>query len=350
MKRLFALTLTVVMVMGLLAGCGGSQGGSGNKQSGETSTPSGGGTITLKMGHAQAVDSIWQQQCEFIKEYVESRNSGITIDIYPDCQLGSESTMMQSALAGTLDMVGLTYSELSNMVPSCSVCELPFFYGTIENYVKVQKDETFRTKLWGNIEAKGLMCIGMSDLAGRSLGNTKRPIHTPEDVKGLKIRVMTSPIYSEIWEAIGANPVTLAFNEVYTGLQQGLIDGEETGVETMVNMGFYEIEKYHTELFYNICGGANMVSATAWKKLSAEQQDLLREAGVAAEDFAVELFWDFYNERKEVAIQAGVDVITPTEEELAAFAEPVKPIVEKIVNQDEDTKELYDIACGILGM
>lgn len=346
MKRIIAIVLALVMALGMLTACGSA---TTTPAANNTDAASGSNPITIKLGHAQTTDSIWQQQCEFIKEYVESRDSSITIDIYPDCQLGSESTMMQAALAGTLDMVGLTYSELSNMVPACQVCELPFFYGTIDNYVSVQKDETFRNTLWGYIEEKGLVPIGMSDLAGRSLGNTKRDVHTPDDVAGLKIRVMTSPIYTEIWSALGANPVSLAFNEVYTGLQQGLIDGEETGLETMVNMGFNEIEKHHTELFYVICGGANLFSAATWAKLTPEQQALFKEAGVAAEDYAVGLFDDYYNERKETAIASGVSVVTPTEDELAAFEEKVQPVITSLVEKDSTISDLYTIACNILG-
>ena len=338
-KKMITWLLIVAALTGLLTGC------SGSTQKSEAASSE----ITLKFGHPQTSDSIWQSLAEYIKEYVESRDETITIDIYPDCQLGDESTMMQAALAGTLDMVGLTFSELTNAAPACNICELPFFYGTIEDYLKVQNDETFHAKLWGEIEAVGLVPIGNSDIATRSLSNKKHPVHTPADLAGLKIRVMTSPIYSKLWDAMGATPVSLGFSEVYTGLQQGVIDGEETGLETMVDMGFHEQEKFHTELHYVISGGMNLMSKQAWGKLSAEQQALMLEAGAAGFEYALTLYDDYYAERRDIAIESGVDVIVPTAEELDAFAELALPVVEEIVSADESTKELYDIACGILG-
>lgn len=331
-KKFIAWLLIAAVSVCVMTGC------SGNRND----------TIVLKFGHPQTNDSIWQSLAEYIKEYVESRDETITIDIYPDCQLGDESTMMQAALAGTLDMVGLTYSQLTNAAPACNVCELPFFYGTIDDYLKVQNDEAFRARLWGEIEAVGLIPIGSSDIATRSLSNKNHAVRTPADLAGLKIRVMTSPIYSRLWAAMGATPVSLGFSEVYTGLQQGLIDGEETGLETMVDMGFHEQEKYHTELHYVISGGINLMSRQAWDRLSEEQQALMREAGAAGFEYALTLYDDYYAERRETAVESGVEVIVPTGEELAAFAELALPVVEEIVSADEATGELYEIACGIL--
>lgn len=337
MKKMIAWVLIVAAVVGIMTGCGGS------KQA-ETSSDK----IVLKFGHPQTGGSIWQSLAEYIKEYVESRDETIAIDIYPDCQLGDESTMMQAALAGTLDMVGLTFSELTNAVPACNVCELPFFYGTIEDYLRVQNNETFHTKLWNEIEAVGLIPIGNSDIATRSLSNKKHTVKTPADLSDLKIRVMTSPIYSKLWEAMGATPVSLGFSEVYTGLQQGVIDGEETGLETMVDMGFHEQEKYHTELHYVISGGMNLMSKQAWSKLSEEQQALMLEAGAAGFEYALTLYDDYYAERRETALENGVEVIVPTAEELAAFSDRAQPVVAEIVNTNASTKALYEIACDIL--
>lgn len=340
-RKIVACILLLGMLFSMMTACG-STGSS-------SSVPSKSAKTVLKFGHPQTNDSIWQSMAEFIKEYVESRDDTITIDIYPDCQLGDESTMMQAALAGTLDMVGLTFSELTNAIPSCNVCELPFFYGTIDDYLKVQNDETFRTKLRNNISSVGLVPIGNSDIATRSLSNKIRTIKTPADLVGLKLRVMTSPIYSKLWDAMGANPVSLGFSEVYTGLQQGVIDGEETGLETMVDMGFYEQEKYHTELHYVISGGMNLMSQQAWNRLTEDQQALMLEAGDAAFEYALTLYDDYYAERREIAINSGVEVTVPTAEELEAFSELALPVVEEIVNADESTKALYDIACSVLG-
>lgn len=305
--------------------------------------------IEVKYGLSQNEDHLGSKASQFFADYIMERDDSIQFTLYFNSQLGDESTMLQSLAAGSLDMMGVSFSTLSSTVPEMNIMSLPFFYGSAENFIKVTRDEAFFNEVAALLRPMGFEPVGVLGVFTRSLANTKHTVRTPEDVAGLKVRVMDNPLYIDVFNELGASPVTVPFPEVYTGLQQGLIEGEETGIETVISMSFYEVEKYYSDINYQYSGGFECVSAALWEKLSDEQRALFYEAAGAANDYFMELQAESLENDKQTAIDNGVEFTELTEEERDAFREKLQPVIEKYANVSDKSTELYNMACEILG-
>ena len=306
--------------------------------------------IRITYGLSQSEAHLGSQASIYFADYITERDPSIQFDIYFDSQLGDEATMLQSLMTGSIDMMGVSFSTLSASVPEMNIMSLPFFFGSPENFCKVMRDETFFNMCSGLIdESMGIHPVGVLGVFVRSIANTEHTVRTPEDVEGLKIRVMANQLYVDVFETLGASTVTLAFPEVFSGLQQGVVQGEDTGLETMVSNRYYEVEKYYSEVDYLYTGGYECCSDQLWNKLSDDQKALFIEAANAANDYFMSLRDEAYQGYVDTVTEAGVEIYSPTEEELTLFRDALQPIIEKYAFVSDDSTELYNIACEVLG-
>ena len=349
MKKVLTLILSMALVL-VLAACGGaaettptpaeSAGAPAESSPAASSAapveegdyPTAEKPLTISLGHSTPEKSSGNAQAKIVKDKLEELSGGaILVDIYPGSQLGNEATMLDGVYSGTMDAGIISGTVLTSVLPQVNAWYLPFLFKDLADLGDtIYSDEfyDYNAKLFE--EETGMHFLGIPILSARGLLNDQHAVTSPDDMKGLTIRCIQGQIIVDIFEAMGASTTQLAFNEVYTALQQGVIDGVENGLSDCIEMKFVEVGKYYTDTTQCINSMALIVSDNVWQQLSPDQQAMMREACKAAEDVIVEnqtaVIDDAY---KTGAEQYGIEVTRLTDEQRGAFKEKCQSVYDK---------------------
>lgn len=343
MKKALAILLALALALGLAA-CGSSDDG--------TASPAPGGSekrtevLTLKLG---SLGSGREDDCQYYPitkfiEIVEEKTDGmIQIEYYPNGQLGGEPEMLDQVLSDSLDIGVLSANVLATVWPELYAYNLPFAFEDLEQLWDIcgYESSDFYTAMRSAVDDSGLAHFLSSFSAEfRGCQNTKRPIRSPKDFEGLTFRVMAGEIFTDIFQSLGASTATVTFAELYTGLQQGIVDGEDVGMSMFYDQKFYEVEHYATQFNITATINALVLSNNAYNQLTAEELAIFEEAAKEAEKASYDHVSQAVDHYVEVCREAGVDVITHdqlTEEEIQACVDAVMPMWEKyaeIIGED----------------
>ncbi|MBN1101853.1 MAG: TRAP transporter substrate-binding protein [Deltaproteobacteria bacterium] len=286
----------------------------------------------LRYGHISPPHTTMGKTALFFKNYVEKNSKGsLKIEVYPLAQLGDARSMLEQVMMGTVDIAFVMSPVLGTLMPEYNVLNLPFLASNSDVMWLVLHTPEFRDRMDQVIVKKGMVPLFICDVIQRGFVNKKRPVRTPDDIKGLSMRVMEGPIYTDIFKALGAQTRTIPFGEVYTALQQGVIDAEDNTLAMAIAMKFVEVEKFYTPLGQTTLVGPVIGSQKMWKSLTDEQRRVMTEARANTEIFASVSM----AEEESLAIMAagkkyGVKVEEPlTAKELAVFREKTKPVYAK---------------------
>lgn len=358
MKKALSLILALAMVMSLAA-CGGER-AAGQPSAPDANEPAAAAPdanyptaenpLTISLGHSTPEKSSGNTQAMIFKEYVEEATGGaILVDVYPNSQLGNESTMLEGIYSGSMDAGIISGTVLTTVLPEVNAWYLPFMFSTLDEYAAVMFSDEFYEKTAELFETKtGMHYLGIPIVSPRGLLNTKRAVTSPEDMKGLTIRCIAGEIITDIFAAMGASTTQLSFGEVYTGLQQGVCDGVENGLSDCIEMKFVEVAKYYTDTIQCMNGLALIVSDALWQKLSPEQQEVLRAGGRYAESTVVENQQSYIDECYVVgAEEYKVNVTRLTDEQREAFRQACASVYDKyqpIIGDD-----YYNFVTGLAG-
>ncbi|MCK9363225.1 MAG: DctP family TRAP transporter solute-binding subunit [Syntrophales bacterium] len=286
--------------------------------------------IIVKYGHVgPPIHPQHHAALAFAKYVNEKTNGEIEVQVFPLGQLGGERSMCEQVQGGTLQMTSATAGVLANFVPEIGIIELPFVYPDRETAYKVLDDKDVRERFAKYAEAKGFIFIGYTENEFRDMTNSKRPIKNPEDLKGLKMRVLEAPMMIDTFKALGTNPTPLPFPEIYNALQQKVIDGQDNPIFTSIMMKFTEVNKFATITNHVLTECPTVVSRDFWKSLTPAQQNIFREA--AAVQLKVNREGNAKNRlvALEKAKAQNVDVHVLTAGEREAFKKVVQPVLEK---------------------
>lgn len=286
--------------------------------------------IVVKYGHVgPPVHPQHKAAVAFAKYVAEKTKGEIEVQVFPLGQLGGERSMTEQVQSGTLHMAAVTSGVLSNFVPQIGIIELPFIYPNREVAYRVLDDKEVKERFARFCDEKGFVFIGYTENEFRDITNSKRPIRKPEDLKGLKIRVIESPVFIDTFKALGANPTPLPFPEIYNALQQKVIDGQDNPIYTSILMKFTEVNKYATITNHILTECPVIVNKKFWNSLTSEQQSIFREAA----DLQVKVNREENAKNRIEALNKAkaqnVDVVILTNKELDAFREAVRPVLEK---------------------
>jgi tripartite ATP-independent transporter DctP family solute receptor len=233
------------------------------------------GKIVLKFGHGHTATHSYQLGMEQAKKMLEEKTGGrMTMQFYPSNQLGDERHMQEALSVGTQD---LAITGLVNLYdPAFALFDFPFQYAN-RDQIKAVMYSPLMDKMNEALIKKGIRIVGLLEVGFRNV-TSKKPIKSPADLKGFKIRTPESPAQVETFKALGALPTPMPFGELYGALQQGVVDGQENPLENIYNGKLYEVQKYviETRHIYNF--GYVLVSERTWQKLSADDQKALKEA------------------------------------------------------------------------
>ena len=290
--------------------------------------------IIVKYGHVgPPIHPQHHGAVAFAKYVNEKTNGEIEVQVFPLGQLGGERSMCEQVQGGTLQMTSATASVLANFVPEIGIIELPFIYPDRDAAYKTLDDQDVRERFAKYADAKGFVFIGYTENEFRDMTNSKRPIKNPEDLKGLKMRVLEAPMMIDTFKALGTNPTPLPFPEIYNALQQKVIDGQDNPIFTSIMMKFTEVNKFATITNHVLTECPTVVNKDFWKSLTPEQQRIFREA--AEVQLKVNREGNAKNRlvalEKAKAQKVDVHVLTPGERE--AFKKAVRPVLDKYRSQ-----------------
>jgi tripartite ATP-independent transporter DctP family solute receptor len=261
-------------------------------------------------------------------EHIQAKTHGeITVDVFPMGQLGGERSMVEQVQGGTLDIADCTTGVLSNFVPEVALFDLPFLWPSRKVAYAVTLDPEFWKIFADLFPKKGFAAIGYGENEFRDLTNTKREVRKPEDLKGLKIRVIEAPIFLDTWRALGASPVPMPFPEIYNALQQGVIDAQENPLMTSVMMKFTEVTPFATITNYSLTECIKVINLDLWQRLTPDQQAIFREASAVMIALNRE---ENVKQTEEIVSkleqQGKVKITRLTAEERRAFYQAVQPV------------------------
>lgn len=349
MYKKINVALATVLAISCLAGCGGSQetattaapetsqeaaAGSSDSEaadSGEAKAPVG-DPIELSFGHGQAEGHPYQKAALYFKDLVEEASGGsITVSVSPNGTLGDERESVEGLQMGTMDITVAVASALSGFDPAMDVFNMPYLFESREQAFEVLDGEVGQ-EIFNNLESSGIKVFGTYDLGFRSMTNSVRPIVTPEDCQGIRVRTLESSVCVDALGALGMDAVSMSFSELFTALQTGAVDGQENPLFTIYNSRFYEVQKYLslTEHFYPVC--PIMMSEITWNKLSPEQQVIVEDALKKSVEYERELA----GEELSTMLENLEGLMEVNEVDKAPFIEAVQPVYEKYDSQFGD--------------
>ena len=335
-KLSFLLLLTLSII--ILAACGNDSGSS-------TSSGTGGDgqVYKLKVAHSSAAldDRLENSLQEFKKSIEEKSNGRIIIETYPNSQLGAERETLEGVQNGSIEMAVISTGPFSGFSQSMMILDLPYLFKNGEEAFEILDGE-FGDKLFENLlEETGLRGLAWGENGVRHMANNIRKIVTPEDVRGLKIRTQENQAHMDMIKSFGGGPTPIAFNELYSSLQQGVIDGYENPFSLIVGMKFYEVTK-HLTLTSHVYGVYGFViNDDVYNSLPADLQQILEEE---ADKWAVierEMNQEQEAEGRIVMEEYGVEITELTDEQYNAFRELATPVVESY--RDVVGAEIYDL-------
>lgn len=253
--------------------------------------------FVLKLGHvAEPAKPYAQGGVKFAELVYEKTNGEVEIQVFPSSQLGNQRDLVEGLTFGTLDLTLTSTAVLANFLPKMAIFDLPFIFRDIPHTYKAL--DTIGVEMGKDLEPVGLKLLAFFENGVRHLTNSRRAVKVPEDMKGLKIRVMEQPVYIEMMKALGANPTPMAFGELFTALQLGTVDGQENPVSHIWTKRFFEVQKYISLTGHTYSAEPLLISMITWNKLPADFQKAITDSAIEALDWhrgkCVELDKDFW--------------------------------------------------------
>ncbi|WP_226627435.1 TRAP transporter substrate-binding protein [Alloyangia pacifica] len=296
--------------------------------------------MTLKLGHPANEDNIWHKaSVKFAEELATLTDGRIEVEVYPNETLGKEMDVINGMQLGTADMT-ITGESLQNWAPMAALLAVPYAYTSLEDM-----DAAAGGELGERIEAQIIEKVGIRPIAYFARGprelTSNRPITSPDELNGLKMRVPNVPLFLNVWKALGANPTPMAFSEVFTSLQNGTIEAQENPLALIKSANFNEVQQYINKTDHVRSWIYLTISEMAWNQMSEEDQANVMEAAKRAQDYERELFLADEEQLVTQLEDLGVEFVDVDNE---AFAAAAKDAVLSSVSEDirPDVEALFD--------
>ena len=294
----------------------------------------------IKIGHGAAESFHMHRALLKFEELVETGSNGeIDVQIFPSSQMGPDREMIEGVQTGVLEMAIPPLSFFAGWDPAFAVIELPYMYASKDIAFDVL-DGAAGDSMLARVENQGLVGLGWLELGVRNVTNNVRPIASPQDLEGVKLRTMKVPAHVATFESLGANPTPMNFGEVYSALQQGVIDGQENPLAIITSQRFYEVQKYLSTTGHVFAVYMPVVSKPFFDSLSAEHQQLIRASMARARAHQAELVAAEDASQLDEIRSAGVEVLELTAEQRQAFADQTESV--RLQYRDEVGAEAYD--------
>jgi tripartite ATP-independent transporter DctP family solute receptor len=281
------------------------------------------------MGHDVAPTHPWHQGALRLAELVNKKTNGeVNIEVFPSSQLGDLRELMELTQTGSIDFNMNTSGVAASFIPDMNLLNLPFLFND-RSQLKSFYESPLARRILDSGEKNRIKGFAFHTYVFRGPMNSKRPIKTIEDFKGLKIRLMQVPIHMDTYKALGASPVAIPFSELYTAAQMGTVDGFENSAVTLYYQKLYEVGKYYSTIPVFAYTNVILGSMKTWNEKLNESQ---RKAFLESLPEAVTMINKGSDEGEEIGLkkfsEAGVQVYTGPFD-LKSFREAMKPVYDK---------------------
>jgi len=298
--------------------------------------------VVIRFGHLNNTDHPVSMGVKKFAEIVAAKSGGrIQVKEFPSNQLGSEQQQTSALQGGVQEMQAPATTSLVGIVKDYGVVDFPF---TVANHAQAFAllDGPLGKALLEKLPEKGLVGLAYWDLGFRNVTNSKRPIARPEDLEGLKLRVIPNPVFLDTFKAFKANPVPMSFSELYTALETKTVDGQENPFSVILSNKFYEVQKYLSATNHVYGTNIILVSKKFWDRLSPADQKILHDAAIEARDY-----------QRKVSMEAGAKAVGELQAKGMQFNEVApaeidrmraiaRPVTEKaLASYDPAIQKLY---------
>jgi len=302
---------------------------------------------TLKFSHVVSANTPKGKAADFFEKRLEELSGGkIDVQVYPSSQLYKDNAVLKAIRLNSVQMAAPSFSKFGKIVPQLALFDLPFLFKDIDHLHRVQDGEVGQA-LKDKVAAKGIIALNFWDNGFKQLSTNKEPLLNPTDAKGQKFRIMSSKVLEAQFHAVGANPQMMPFSEVYSGLQQGVIDGQENTNSNIFTKKFHEVQKHLTITNHGYLGYLVVMSKKFWNKLPADLQanvtQAMNEATEKERQYAQELNDSQLAQIKAYADKTGkLKIYNLTAEQKEAWRNAVSKIYPEFYSDRKIGKDLIE--------
>ncbi len=291
----------------------------------------------IKLGHGLGITHPVHEAMLFLAKKVEEKSGGkMVVKIYPNQQLGSERELVELLQIGSLGMTKVSSAALEGFAPTMQVFGMPYLFRDDAHQLSVLQGEIGKKLL---LDPQKYLLRGLCyyDSGKRSFYTKDKPIETPADLAGLKVRVMESNTASNMVKSLGGSPTPVSFGELYTALQQGIVDGAENNAPSLYTSKHYEVCKFYSLDEHTALPDVMIVSTKVWESLNEQEQQWLQEAADESATYEYKIWAEATEESLNELKKAGVTISFPDKQ---PFREAVEPMYEDLKIQQP---EIYKI-------
>lgn len=303
-------------------------------------------TLDLRFGHAASSQHPFHDGVEMFRDAVaEKTNGAVNIEVYGDRQLGDDRQLLEGVQLGTIDgaLVSSVTFSLAADQPAFDGLQLPFLISTYDELADALTSPVAQEMLNG-LERAGMVGLGYYEAGLRHYLNRGEPVRTLDDFSGLRTRIVPVPLHEATWQAVGANPVGIAYGEVYTSLQTGVIDAVEINVSSVETENLWENAKHLTMTGHYFWPGVLVVNQTVFEELSPEHQQALIEAG--AETIRPQIEYVARHERESLERMKEKGVEAYELDDLMGMQEVMAPVLDRWSGEDPLIAKFIDYVQG----
>jgi tripartite ATP-independent transporter DctP family solute receptor len=276
---------------------------------------------------------------QFARDVTEKTDGRVTAQVYNNGVLGDQPDAIDQVRNGALDFANFNLGPMGEFVPSINVLSLPFLFTGIDQMHAVMDGDIGR-RLSDDMSEEGIVALAWFDSGARSFYNTKHPINEPEDLDGLKMRVMSNQLYVDMVDEMGGNATPMAYGEVYQSLKTGVIDGAENNYPSFESSNHYEVAGYYSLTEHLIIPECVCVARSSWDALSPEDQAIVRQAAIDAANTQRELWAEREKESRAKVESAGVKINEVADK--AAFQARMEPVYAGFFQKNPDLQSLVE--------
>lgn len=293
---------------------------------------------TVRLGHVGEPGSLMDATAnEFAKRVNEKLGDKAVVETYGSSQLGSDTEMLRKLKLGTIDLA-LPSTVMSSVDPTFALFEMPFLIKDHAHMARVQKDQFLRNKLDEVAKKHGYVLLALWENGFRDITNNKRPITTPDDLKGIKLRTPNGEWRVRMFKSYGANPTPMPYSETFVALQTGAVDGQENPLAQIYPAHFYEVQKYLT-LSHHVYTPVSFLAGKSWERLPEDVRSVIKQVAVEMEPVALQFGADMDKDLLVKLKDKGMEV---NEIDQKAFVDASKNIYTLFEETVPDGKKMIE--------
>lgn len=294
----------------------------------------------IKFGHVGEPGSLMDKAAkEYAKRANEKLGDKAEVRVYGSSQLGSDTQMLRKLKLGTID-ISLPSTVMSSVAPPFALFEMPFLVSDREHMARIRDDELIRGKLDEAADSQGYKIIGVWENGFRNITNNERPINTPEDLRGIKLRTPNGQWRVRMFKSYGANPTPMPYSETFVALQTGAVDGQENPLAQIYPARFYEVQKY-LSLSHHVYTPAYVLTGASWSRIPEDVRQILEQTAEEMQPVVLDMGAQLDKELLAKLKDEGMQV---NDIDRQAFVDASKPIYQQFEDDVEDGKAMIEEA------